>query len=192
MPTVPAFLTGAEPTRVRREALAALGAALAGRADDDEEAAATRRVVGRTGSLGSRADNARRIDPPAMLLAVAVDALVQMLDIDESSDMSASGTDARDKDANESLQTDKDTWEASELLGFFSLDMCLVALPNSQLDTIEAKRRVHNVSCADASMGEQFAIISALPSPDRHGCSVTHTFTVREYDMTLVDVTIVY
>ena len=168
---VPAFLPGAEPARVRRElALAALGAALAGRTDDVDAAAAARRVVGRTGSLVSRAVSARR-EAPAVFRAVAVDAFVQMLDMDESSDMSASGTDARDSDASESLHTDKDTCEARELLGFFSLDMCLVALPSSQLDTMEAKRRVHRVSCADDSMGEQLAIIRALPSPDRHGCS---------------------
>ena len=57
--------------------------------------------------------------------------------------------------------------------------MCLLALPSSQLDTMDAKRRVHRVSCADESTGEQLAIMSALPSPDRQGWSKKVSLELR-------------
>jgi len=150
---------------------------LAGRAG----AAAVRRVDGRTTSLASpRAETARRAEAVWLLLrAVAVEALVQMDETDKSSDTSPSATDA--SDCIESLHLDE-TCDANELLGFLSapeLPMCLVALPSSQLETMDAKRRVQSVSCDDDSIGEQLAIMSALPSPERHGCNKKVSFELR-------------
>ena len=128
---------------------------------------AVRRVLGRRGSQGSAlADVVRRAGALAMLRVVAVEALVLMEEMEVSREESASGSDCSD-----SLRRDAERCDASELLGalVLSLEMCLVALPSSQLDTMEAKRKVHSVSCADASMGEQLAIMRALPSPDKQG-----------------------
>ncbi len=42
-----------------------------------------------------------------------------------------------------------------------------------------AKRRVHSDSWAESSTGDRFAMTSALPSPDRHGCSRNVSLELR-------------
>ena len=116
--------------------------------------AAARRVLGRTGSLGSAlADAVRRVGALVMLRTVAVEALVLMEEMEVSREESVSWSDCID-----SLRRDVDTCDASELLGALVVTRDVLG-GFAQLAARHHGRKAQGAqSLVRRRMGEQLAI----------------------------------